>query len=256
VAANEQQWIDDNLRWCVAEFGDAWLRSPVVLPTDQFFPGAYTGSAEDLHRAVRRVCGYLAVDPERIRVELHGEQVAERALRELTGGSFAWSGAAGHYRVTEGRTVISLEESLGRRPLALIATIAHELAHERLLGEERVDPDRPDQEPLTDLVTVYLGFGVFTANAALEFSGDHTGWSASRLGYLTEPMYGYALARYAWLRAEPDPSWARYLDTNPRTYLRRGLRFLRRSGLPLGLRRPGPEAAGPGSGAREPSPLG
>jgi hypothetical protein len=39
-------------------------------------------------------------------------------------------------------------------------------------------------------------------------------------------MYGYALARYAWLRGETNPAWARYLDTNPRTFLKRGLRYL------------------------------
>lgn len=235
VVPDEQTWIDEHLHWFVEEFGDSWLRTPVVLPTDEFFPGEYTGSADQMHDVVRRVCGYVSVDPDRIRVELHAERVAERALQEVAGGPGSWSGTAGHYRVVEGRAVVSLEESLGARPLALVATVVHELAHERLLGERRVDPDRRDQEPLTDLLTVYLGFGVFTANAALEFAGQHSGWSASRLGYLTEPMYGYALARYAWLRGESRPAWARQLDTNPGAYLRRGLRFLRRSGVPLGV---------------------
>lgn len=39
-------------------------------------------------------------------------------------------------------------------------------------------------------------------------------------------MYGYALARHAWLRGERRPTWARHLDVNPRVYLRRGLRHL------------------------------
>ena len=45
-------------------------------------------------------------------------------------------------------------------------------------------------------------------------------------------MYGYGLARYAWLRGEPDPAWARYLDTNPRAFLRRGLRYLAQPAQP------------------------
>ena len=231
VVADEQTWIDDNLHWFVGQFGDSWLRSPVVLPTDDFFPGTYSGSEQDVRDAVTRLCGYMAVDPERIRVEFHADNNAEQGIPEAVG---RWSGAAGHYRTVGGRAVISLGHSLDRTPLALIATVAHELAHERLLGEERVVPDRADQEPLTDLLTVFLGFGIFTANAAFEFSrwsgGRYSGWSTSRLGYLTEPMYGYALARYAWLRGEDGPDWARYLDTNPRAYLKRGLRFLRRQG--------------------------
>ncbi len=39
-------------------------------------------------------------------------------------------------------------------------------------------------------------------------------------------MYGYGLARYAYLRGETRPSWSRYLDTNPGTFMKRGLRYL------------------------------
>jgi hypothetical protein len=71
--------------------------------------------------------------------------------------------------------------------------------------------------------------GIFSANAAFEYSREVRGAygyaRTSRLGYLTEPMYGYGLARYAWLRGEADPGWARYVDTNPRTFLKLGLRY-------------------------------
>ncbi|TDU86852.1 hypothetical protein EV138_0368 [Kribbella voronezhensis] len=46
---------------------------------------------------------------------------------------------------------------------------------------------------------------------------------------LPEPAFfpsGYGLARYAWLRGESAPDWASHLDTNPRVYLRDGLRFI------------------------------
>jgi len=53
-------------------------------------------------------------------------------------------------------------------------------------------------EPLTDLLTVFLGFGVFTANAAFRIEqhqdGRSQGWSARRQGYLSEEEFGYALA--------------------------------------------------------------
>ena len=39
-------------------------------------------------------------------------------------------------------------------------------------------------------------------------------------------MYGYGLARYAWLRGEASPGWARYVDAIARTFLKRGLRYL------------------------------
>jgi hypothetical protein len=120
--------------------------------------------------------------------------------------------------------------------MALVATIAHELSHVLLLGDARISPDREDHEPLTDLLTIYFGLGIFSANAAFEYYREHRGRNtysrAARLGYLTEPMFGYALARYAWLRGEAEPGWARFLDTNPRSFLKRGLRYLARVPAP------------------------
>jgi hypothetical protein len=89
-----------------------------------------------------------------------------------------------------------------------------------------VNTTQPDQEQLTDLSTVFFGLGVFTANAAFDYSQDHRGWQTSQLGYLGERLFGYALAYYAWLRTEETPAWTNQLDTNPAAYMRQGLRYL------------------------------
>ena len=53
-------------------------------------------------------------------------------------------------------------------------------------------------EPMNDLLTVFLGFGIFTANSAFHFKQYTTdraqGWSAGRSGYLFE-------------RREAKPAW-------------------------------------------------
>ncbi len=41
----------------------------------------------------------------------------------------------------------------------------------------RISADRKDHERLTDLLTVYFGFGVFTTNAALRFGETARGFS-------------------------------------------------------------------------------
>jgi hypothetical protein len=46
------------------------------------------------------------------------------------------------------------------------------------------------------------------------------------MGYLTEPRFGHALAHYAIMRGEPRPAWSGHVDTNPRAFLRKGLRYL------------------------------
>lgn len=44
---------------------------------------------------------------------------------------------------------------------------------------------------------------------------------------MTEQMFGYALARYAVYRGETGPAWAKFLDTNPRVYMKQAIRYLR-----------------------------
>jgi hypothetical protein len=229
IDADEREWIDRDMAWFTEEFGAAVARRTVILPTPEFFPGRYTGTAAEVPAVVRRVCGYLRVDPDRIQVEVEpDDDEAARLRAALPAYRSRSTGAAGHYQVRDGRAVVTVSGATAGAPMALVATIAHELCHELLLGGGRIERDRPDGEPLTDLLSVYVGTGIFAANAAFEFSKlGGAGWQASRLGYLTEPMYGYALARYALLRGEPDPPWSRYLDTNPRTFLKRSLRYLK-----------------------------
>ena len=231
VSAGEQEWIEESMHWFRVEFGDAPLTRPVVLPTVEFFPDCRSDSTADIHAVVRQVCEYATVDPNTIVVELHGG-TGHADLARNVGLAYQSSGAAGHYRFEGGKSIISIDRAQAGNMVSLIATIAHELAHARLLGEGRIIPTRPDQEPLTDLLTVYLGLGIFNANARFDFRTTKTdgrsrgGWSTSNLGYLTEPMFGYGLACFAWLRGEIRPRWSRYLDTNPRAYLKRGLYYL------------------------------
>jgi hypothetical protein len=163
-------------------------------------------------------------------------------LRELlpewsSGGG---SHAAGLYmddRVITGdaatKPVIAVRGTQLKDPLTLVATIAHELGHVILLRGELLDRNTPDHEPLTDLLTVFLGLGIFTANSAARFvqyqDDRRQGWSMNRLGYLPEEVYGYALAKFAAARGERKPDWARHLSTNVRAYFQRSQTWLRKN---------------------------
>ncbi|MEU9128640.1 hypothetical protein AB0D08_11095 [Kitasatospora sp. NPDC048540] len=236
VGPEERAWIEESLAWLLAEFGPEVLLRPPVLPTAEHFPGPFDGSPEQIRALVVRLCGDFGVDPDGLSIEIEEyDPQADRMAAEL-GLTVSSSGAAGHFRIERGRPVVAVGQEQAARPLSLVATIAHELGHVRLIAERRTDPDRPDGEPLTDLLTVFFGFGVFNANAAFTRTVDGDRISRHRLGYLPQEAYGYALACYAHLRGEARPGWAAHLDTNPRGYLRQGARFLRHHPLPFTAR--------------------
>jgi hypothetical protein len=112
--------------------------------------------------------------------------------------------------------------------------MAHELAHVLLLGQLHLPSDDPHMEALTDLTPIFLGFGIFTSNALLRRhgwqDGRTEGWRVQRKGYISPEMAGWALALFCWARGEINPRWARHLTTDPKAYLRMGLRYIARTG--------------------------
>ncbi|MBL4538147.1 MAG: hypothetical protein JKP96_05705 [Oceanicaulis sp.] len=113
--------------------------------------------------------------------------------------------ASGTFQVQPDEMVITYALSDVSAPVHLIATFAHEIAHAVLAGHE-VEREVPEEEVelLTDLMAVYLGFGVFLANSAFHFQqysdSGYSGWQSSRRGYLTQETLTYATALFCEIR--------------------------------------------------------
>ena len=229
-------WIEKSMRWFVSLYGQERLQAlPVVLPTEEFFPDDFQDTEESVYAVLQRVCGFLRVDPHMLVLEVFDDtegELNEKLRKTLPFWHGDSSSAAGTYSedTEAGKFRIKVKRSLLNDPVPLIATLAHELCHVLLLGERRIGREAPDMEPLTDLLTVFLGMGVFAANSAARFTqhddGVKHGWSFRRLGYLSEPMFGYALAVFACERDEAKPAWAKHLSVNAGAYFRQSLKFL------------------------------
>jgi hypothetical protein len=221
------------MRWLAQEFGLPRLRgATVVLPTDEFFPGRYDATKKAGRALVARVCDYMGINPAGVQVRFYTER---QPLVIEGAGMQHWDGAAGLYQDSPwGEQVIKIEASALQDPTVLVATAAHELGHVLLLGQGRISHEVEDQEELTDLLTVFLGLGVFTANSRVRSSASHDGltesFSIRRLGYLSQPITGYALALFAFARGETDPAWAGHLCADVRSPFRTGLRYLQKTG--------------------------
>jgi len=228
VEDRERQWIEKMLAWCVGQFGREVFDAEVLTPTPSFFPGTYQGTPDDVLGLVDLVRAHLRIDPSEIAVILYDGRPPARPGQKSNG----YQSVAGHYSVRDGLGVIAVGMDNAPDPRRVVAVAAHELCHHKLLYRGAASTDERDHEPLTDLATVFFGLGIFTANAAYTFSQGAGGWRRQQLGYINQPMFGYALARVAQLRGEHNPAWSRHLDTNPRGYFRQATRYLEKDQPP------------------------
>jgi hypothetical protein len=238
VTLDSQQWIEKSFDWFLREFGkDRFLQHRSVLPTTTFYPDKYLGTEESVLLVVRRTCQYMDVQPDSVEVHFfeEHEELSDPMLQAT--GEFK-SGAAGlyfHKGGAESKARIAIHSKQLKQPMSLVATIAHELGHVILLGGGRISREDKSHEYLTDLLTVFLGMGIFTANAAFQFQqwrdSRYQGWKVSRQGYMSEEMFGYALAGYCWLRGERKPGWTDTLAMNVQHYFKQSLAYLEKGGV-------------------------
>ena len=220
-------WVEERLEWLAGEFDDsAFSGRPVVLPTPEFFPDPYDGSKKAVRKMFDRVCGYMDVVPDLVTLKF----VADAGKIWLVNDAGQYlPGAAGTYEEGERKFIIRIDNSGLDDPMGLVGTIAHELAHVRLLGESRIMRETFDNELLTDLTVVHFGLGVFLANTPRTWASQYGKWPDSDIPkpeYMSPPLFAWALAHLAWFRGEERPEWARHLNGGARADFKQGLRYL------------------------------
>jgi hypothetical protein len=252
VSEEERLWADEGFRRLEKMLGHRrLLEANVVLPTPEYFPDPYDTNITGAETLFGRVCSYMRVDRSRIQLEVFPDETEE--LRSILpywrGNSGGCAGFFSHEPTTDSsppgektRMLVAVRSTQLKDPLSLVATMAHELGHVMLLGGGLMSPETPDHEPLTDLLTVFLGFGVFTSSAARRFKQYQDerryGWSMHRLGYLPEEVYGYALAKFADERKDEKASWDKHLSANVRSYFKRSQSWLAKNKFQIAMPKP------------------
>jgi hypothetical protein len=236
VSDEDRQWVDNGFKRLSRMLGrQRMLQAKLILPDAEHFPDPYDKSESAAEKMFCRICGYMKVDRSLIDLEIFPDETEElsQMLPYWRGSHNGCAGLYVHPDDESKQMVVALRNSQLDDPLALVATLAHELGHVILLGGGLMEHSVKDMEPMTDLLTVFLGFGIFNANSAARFlkwqNDRKQGWSMKRLGYLPEEIYGYALARFAHDRGERRPKWTEHLSTNVRSYFKKSSAWLENS---------------------------
>ena len=220
VTEHNRLWLEEAFLTLLDFFGkENTINRKVLIPHYADFPVAYNGTPGSAYETMKIIATQMEVPAENIELHLYDEGVGSISSGSSFGDSIFLKGddtdkgSAGLYwgQTEHGRYEIWLNRDKLAEPENLVATLAHEIAHIKLLGENRIDDN---DEHLTDLTTMIFGLGVFNANAAFQTftTIESYGWRSQ--GYLSQPQWGYALALFAHLRAETSSAWITHLTPN------------------------------------------
>lgn len=208
---DEQDWLLERLARLIEKRGAGPLvTAPLLKPSPRFFPDPWRPGLEGARVLAKRLLVYAGMED----FDAHVESFVDKAPHfPGAEGPQDSKHVAGCFHGFNGRRCLfSLEASSLTDPEQLVGVLAHEVAHAYRAHHGLVVEDRDEEERLTDLTTVYLGFGVLTLNNTHRFeTGSYSEgartmgyWRHSRLGYLPTQALAFLLAAQAVARRLED----------------------------------------------------
>jgi hypothetical protein len=231
ITEEDKIWINEDLNWLRTEFGEQhFMEIKTVTPTKKFFNRNFDGTKDDAKFVLERTMELMNIHDLEIQLEFFSDSPIEMTDGTILSTSADHDGfsenALGTFTQNENETIISIEIQQLKNPISLIATISHELAHQILLGEKRIDEN---DELLTDLMAIAYGFGIFIGNSRFNFStfstNNGSGWQTNAQGYLPEQIIAYSMAWLSYERKE-ETVYREYLDESIKSYFEKSLKYI------------------------------
>jgi len=229
VTPEDKEWIEKNFIWFIEVFGLSRLKStPFILPASDTFPFTNLKDTYQFQTLFEQLCSYWDVDAKEINVKFFDDIKSKQWSNLAPQGSYT-EPLGEYYRAytrEEKRFNIHLAKSNLDHPQLLIAVIAHELAHVKLLGGNYIKQGDPDMEPLTDLASIFFGFGLFVANTCQIQDAYWIG----RSGYLPNELISYSNALICYITEHDIEKYLPLLNPNTKALFKQDYEFLINTG--------------------------
>lgn len=221
----EREWLASALKQLLAKRGVAMLdAAPLVEPTNEWFPEPWNTTAAHAHRLAQRLLHYAGLATLRPSLSAFEPEWNDDGTAPWDAHTAGWFAGIENRRAYFGLHVGQFSD-----PEAAAGVLAHEVAHAWRTYHQLIVDEREEEELLTDVTTIVLGFGILSTNNTDRYrsSGtwDTTSWSVSAVGYLPPQAMSYLLALWCAARGISGERKIieRHLEPNQLSFFRAAL---------------------------------
>lgn len=191
-----KKWIDEKVEYLYSQIGRVPQKDFLFEPTKEFYE---TLERIDLIPSIDVVLDNIKRDkPPYVTFSAATESLAKHLGRDIPKIEFCPLKGASNGRNIAGRITIAgrsekieISSEFKEKELQLGRILAHEISHDFLYSEDIKLPNIEENERLTDLASLMLGFGKLVLNGMEE----RMGIQSLRLGYLSPADTAYAYVR-------------------------------------------------------------
>ena len=232
VTPEDQDWIEKNIDWLIKSFGiDHIKEAPFILPTPEVFSYHDYHDRKTFRALLEQICEIWELDPKEIQINFFDDlKTQEWSTWFIPVENTKPLGTyQQEFTLKKERFIIQIAKSVLGHPQQLIYVLAHELAHMKLLGGNYMSAHQNDMELVTDLATIFRGFGIFVANCCEMRDINLYYWQMSRTGYLPNEVISYTNALLCFMSGQKPEDYKPYLNTNTRALFLKDYQFLQKT---------------------------
>ncbi len=229
-------WMFDSFAWAMRNFDTADFLSETVLvtPSNTHFPGREDTADGMANLILNKVKVYAGMQdwPFQLVEENNIENIPAPYI-QLEVPVWERAGMASTSTDLSENFIIVYSQSQLQDPGVLIANFAHSLAH--YLGSTAVEPPPGGEENwhhVTELLAVFMGFGVMMANSAnttkIRSCGSCSGPAVERENFLSQYDVTYALAIFCCLKGIDVRSAVKHLKPSLRSFFKKATKDVTR----------------------------
>ncbi|MCW8933050.1 MAG: hypothetical protein OQL19_22765 [Gammaproteobacteria bacterium] len=229
------QWQFELYEWALQNFdADIFFnQSLLVEPSNKFFPGQ-ADNIEDMAQIIfDKVKEYAALKHWPCRLSTD-QTCATQASRIVVSGALRdVNGVEPTDVADDDRLLILYDPRQVRNPEAIIASFAHTLSHHLGSMAEDIPPGGDDNWPhVTEVLAVFLGFGLMFANSAFVYRNVTCGscqpTTVNRQAFLSQYDITYSLAIYCVLKGIPAKDAVKNVKKTLRSYFKKAYKDVRK----------------------------